>query len=121
MFCHFCHSNKKSEEFAKYFKISIWLSEFQYITSSFAQRYFTFDDPMRGNLGWKVAWALTGGLEVISAFAQAQSPKYDWDQGSEERAQGSEEWDQGHKAFEPESGIRFFTRSNNLLSQYFPA
>ena len=26
---------------------------------------------------------------------RAQSPKYDWDQGSEERAQGSEEWDQG--------------------------
>ena len=23
---------------------------------------------------------------------RAQSPKYDWDQGSEERAQGSEEW-----------------------------
>ena len=26
---------------------------------------------------------------------RAQSPKYVWDQGSEERAQGSEEWDQG--------------------------
>ena len=25
-----------------------------------------------------------------------------------------------HKAFEPESGIRFITRSKNLLSQYFP-
>ena len=31
MFCHFCHLNDKSEEFAKCFKISIWLSEFQYI------------------------------------------------------------------------------------------
>ena len=30
---------------------------------------------------------------------RAQSPKYDWDQGSEERAQGSEEWDQGSQRF----------------------
>ena len=30
---------------------------------------------------------------------RAQSPKYDWDQGSEERAQGSEEWDQGSQGF----------------------
>ena len=30
---------------------------------------------------------------------RAQSPKYDWDQGSEERAQGSEEWDQGSRRF----------------------
>ena len=26
-----------------------------------------------------------------------------------------------HKAFEPKSGIRFITRSKNLLSQYFSA
>ena len=25
--------------------------------------------------------------------------KYDWDQGSEEKAQGSEEWDQGSHGF----------------------
>ena len=30
---------------------------------------------------------------------RAQSPKYDWDQGSKERAQGSEEWDQGSQGF----------------------
>ena len=30
---------------------------------------------------------------------RAQIPKYDWDQGSEERAQGSEEWDQGSQGF----------------------
>ena len=30
---------------------------------------------------------------------RAHSPKYDWDQGSEERAQGSEEWDQGSQGF----------------------
>ena len=30
---------------------------------------------------------------------RAQSPKYDWDQGSEERAQGSEEWYQGSQVF----------------------
>ena len=30
---------------------------------------------------------------------RAQSPKYGWDQGSEERAQGSEEWDQGSQGF----------------------
>ena len=30
---------------------------------------------------------------------RAQSPKYDWDQGSEERDQGSEEWDQGSQGF----------------------
>ena len=30
---------------------------------------------------------------------RAQSPKYDWDQGSEESAQGSEEWDQGSQGF----------------------
>ena len=29
----------------------------------------------------------------------AQSPKYDRDQGSGERAQGSEEWDQGSQGF----------------------
>ena len=30
---------------------------------------------------------------------RAQSPKFDWDQGSEERAQGSEEWHQGSQGF----------------------
>ena len=30
---------------------------------------------------------------------RAQSPKYDWDQGSEERAQGPEEGDQGSQGF----------------------
>ena len=30
---------------------------------------------------------------------RAQSPKCDWDQGSEERAKGSEEWDQGSQGF----------------------
>ena len=30
---------------------------------------------------------------------RAQSPKYDWDQGSQQRAQGSEEWDQGSQGF----------------------
>ena len=30
---------------------------------------------------------------------RAQSPKYDRDQGSGERAQGSEEWDQGSQGF----------------------
>ena len=30
---------------------------------------------------------------------RAQSPKYDWDQGSEEKARGSEEWDQGSQGF----------------------
>ena len=30
---------------------------------------------------------------------RAQSPKYNWDQGSQERAQGSEEWDQGSQGF----------------------
>ena len=30
---------------------------------------------------------------------RAQSPKYEWDQGSEEKAQGSEEWDQGSQGF----------------------
>ena len=56
----------------------------------------------------------------------AQSPKFDWDQGSEERAQGSglraqKNGIRDHKAFEPESGIRFITRFKNLLSQYFSA
>ena len=30
---------------------------------------------------------------------RAQSPKYDCDQGSEEKAQDSEEWDQGSHGF----------------------
>ena len=30
---------------------------------------------------------------------RAQSPKYDWDQGSQQRAQGSGEWDQGSQGF----------------------
>ena len=34
-----------------------------------------------------------------SVGLRAQRPKYDWDQGSEEKAQGSEEWDQGSQGF----------------------
>ena len=30
---------------------------------------------------------------------RAQSPKQDWDQGSEEKAQGSEKWDQRSQGF----------------------
>ena len=30
---------------------------------------------------------------------RGQSTKYDWDQGSEQRAPGSEEWDQGSQGF----------------------
>ena len=40
----------------------------------------------------------TQGRNMVYGF-RAQSPKYDWDQGSEERAQGSEEWDQGSQGF----------------------
>ena len=34
----------------------------------------------------------------IASFASS-SAKFDWDQGSEDRAQGSEEWDQGSQGF----------------------
>ena len=37
-----------------------------------------------------VTWYMGSGLK---------SPKYDWDQGSQQRAQGSEEWDQGSQGF----------------------
>ena len=50
-----------------------------------------------------------------------QSPKYDWDQGSEEKAQGSEEWDQGSQGFWARFRDQIITRSKNLLSQYFSA
>ena len=57
---------------------------------------------------------------------RAQSPKYDWDQGSEERAQrkglrAQKNGIRDHKAFKPKSWIRFITRSKNLLSQCFSA
>ena len=39
------------------------------------------------------------GRNMVYGLIRAQSPKYDWDQGSEERAQGSEEWDQGSQGF----------------------
>ena len=40
----------------------------------------------------------TQGRNMVYGL-RAQSPKFDWDQGSEERAQGSEEWDQGSQGF----------------------
>ena len=52
------------------------------------------------------SWVLEN--KCMSAFQQgrnmvyglrAQSPKYDWDQGSEQSAQGSEDWDQGSQGF----------------------
>ena len=43
-------------------------------------------------------WKLYQGRNMVYGL-RAQSPKYDWDQGSEERAQGSEEWDQGSQGF----------------------
>ena len=52
---------------------------------------------------------------------RAQSRKYDWDQGSEEKAQGSEEWDQGSQGFWARFRDQIITRSKNLLSQYFSA
>ena len=52
---------------------------------------------------------------------RAQSPKYDWDQGSQEKAQGSEEWDQGSQGFWAQFRDQIITRSKNLLSQYFSA
>ena len=42
--------------------------------------------------------SLSQGRNMVYGL-RAQSPKYDWDQGSEEKAQGSEEWDQGSQGF----------------------
>ena len=42
--------------------------------------------------------ALEQGRNMVYGL-RAQSLKYDWDQGSEQRAQGSEEWDQGSQGF----------------------
>ena len=42
--------------------------------------------------------ALCQGRNMVYGLRD-QSPKYDWDQGSKERAQGSEEWDQGSQGF----------------------
>ena len=41
---------------------------------------------------------LSQGRNMVYGL-RAQSQKYDWDQGSEEKAQGSEEWDQGSQGF----------------------
>ena len=41
--------------------------------------------------------AMQGRIMVYGL--RAQSPKYDWNQRSEERAQNSEEWDQGSQGF----------------------
>ena len=45
-----------------------------------------------------VALCVDQGRNMVYGL-RAQSPKFDWDQGSEERAQGSEEWDQGSQDF----------------------
>ena len=65
-----------------------------------------------------ITWCIVRGRNVVYGL-RAQSPKYDRDQGSGLRAQKNGIRD--HKAFEPESGIRFITRSKNLLSQNFSA
>ena len=54
---------------------------------------------------------------------RAQSPKYDWDQGSEERARGSEEWDQGSQGFfNPNQGSNLLHGLKiSLISPYFSA
>ena len=41
---------------------------------------------------------LSQGRNMVYGL-RAQSPKCDWDQGSQQRAQGSEEWDQGSQGF----------------------
>ena len=43
-------------------------------------------------------WVYYQGRNMVYGL-RAQSLKYDWDQGSKERAQGSEEWDQGSQGF----------------------
>ena len=54
----------------------------------------------KGLKEWKISnrQAQKQGRNMVYGL-RAQSPKYDWDQGSEERAQGSEEWDQGSQGF----------------------
>ena len=42
--------------------------------------------------------AILQGRNMVYGL-RAQSPKYNWDQGSQERAQGSEEWDKGSQGF----------------------
>ena len=42
--------------------------------------------------------AIQQGRNMVNGV-RAQSPKYDWDQGSQQRAHGSEEWDQGSQGF----------------------
>ena len=56
----------------------------------------TYDKAGKVDLGDRVT--LPQGRNMVYGL-RAQSPKYDWDQGSEERAQGSEEWDQGSQGF----------------------
>ena len=43
-------------------------------------------------------WRLLQGRNMVYGL-RAQSQKYDWDQGSEEKGQGSEEWYQGSQGF----------------------
>ena len=59
-------------------------------------KLFAFGLLISSNWFWKKGqWQ---GRNMVYGL-RAQSPKYDWDQGSEERAQGSEEWDQGSQGF----------------------
>ena len=51
------------------------------------------------NAEWpKQKFNLFQGRNMVYGL-RTQSPKFDWDQGSEERVQGSEEWDQGSQGF----------------------
>ena len=71
----------------------------------------------RGKLIWHpysrvVAWYIGSGLKAQNMTGIRAQRK---------RLRAQKNGIRDHKAFEPESGIRFITRSKNLLSQYFSA
>ena len=61
---------------------------------------------------WLATWYMGSGLKAKNMIGIRTQRK-----GLRAQKNGIRD----RKAFEPESGIRFITRSKNLLSQYFPA
>ena len=64
-------------------------------------QYYEFECLKDNYLARRDVGLTQGSFRVVTWYIglRAQSPKYDWDQGSEEKAQDSEEWDQVSQGF----------------------
>ena len=86
-------------------KCNIWLARLR-------ERPIRLLIKQRSGLSRVVTWYMGSGLKVQNMTGIRAQRK-----GLRAQKNGIRD----HKAFEPESGIRFITRSKNLLSQYFSA